>query len=478
MARKILVSYVAFYHDFTDGVVKKDGPTYTLHHTYFSDHDVHLLLSTGKPGEIRADHLYAALQRDFPQRNILLKHLELNSFLDFKEIKYKAEQAIRPYKGDRIEILFSTGSTPMRMSWVLLHLEENGYDTHLLQSLDAQMARGKMAGKAHVIPIEIAASEYAYRLEVRAQELAENKSKELITETLLPAYSRAEKIAFHPEVAILVQGESGTGKELLARHIHDHSARKNKDFIPVNCAALGQELLESRLFGYVKGAFTGADKDQKGYFEAAEGGTIFLDEIGDITPYMQQALLRVLQERRIQRVGANKEIPVNVRVVAATNRNLMEMCEKGLFRWDLYYRLVETEIRLPRLRDYTAADRWQLIQHLLRQKQAQYGLKWPLKFDKALTRWLKTHLFPGNIRELEHVLTNLCIFVEDGTATLDHLPLSYSQEATPSLDIEQVIQRHIVYVYRLLDQNITHTADAVGKSVNTVKRYLRDAGEI
>ncbi|MBK6964942.1 MAG: sigma-54 factor interaction domain-containing protein [Bacteroidales bacterium] len=155
-------------------------------------------------------------------------------------------------------------------------------------------------------------------------------------DTLKPFYEKATLVAATNDISCLILGENGTGKENLAKFIHKSSQRKSKPFIAVNCAAFTDELLRSELFGYEKGAFTGADKLTKGVFEESDGGTIFLDEIGDISPKMQVSLLRVLQEKRIQRVGRSNDIMIDVRVIAATNKELEEMCETERFRWDLF----------------------------------------------------------------------------------------------------------------------------------------------
>ncbi|MBM3455366.1 MAG: sigma-54 factor interaction domain-containing protein, partial [Bacteroidetes bacterium] len=158
-----------------------------------------------------------------------------------------------------------------------------------------------------------------------------------ITPSIENIYENARKVALTDEVSVLILGDSGTGKENLARYIHANSIRSEKPYVTINCSSFGDNLLESRLFGYKKGTFTGADKDSVGLFEEAHEGTILLDEIGDISPYMQQALLRVLQEKEIMPLGG-KPKKIDVRVIAATNQNLVKRCEEGFFRWDLYYR--------------------------------------------------------------------------------------------------------------------------------------------
>ena len=200
---------------------------------------------------------------------------------------------------------------------------------------------------------------------------------------------------------VLVTGESGTGKELVARAIHDLGNRAEKPFISINCGAFTETLLESELFGYVKGSFTGANTNRKGLFEAADGGTIFLDEIGETSPSMQVKLLRVLQERRVRAVGAHDEVAIDTRVIAATNRDLKKMCEDGTFREDLFYRISVIPIHLPPLRE-RADDIPDLIDHFVKKFCDQAGKD--LTMSPKTVQILEKYAWHGNVRELEHTI--------------------------------------------------------------------------
>ena len=200
---------------------------------------------------------------------------------------------------------------------------------------------------------------------------------------------------------VLVTGESGTGKELVARAIHDMSPRAEKPFISINCGAFTETLLESELFGYVKGSFTGANSNRKGLFEAANKGTIFLDEIGEMSPAMQVKLLRVLQERRVRPVGAHDEIPIDARVIAATNRDLKQMSDEGAFREDLFYRISVIPISLPSLRE-RREDIPDLAEHFIQKFCDQTGRQ--LSISQAAMQILKNYAWHGNVRELEHTI--------------------------------------------------------------------------
>jgi two-component system response regulator PilR (NtrC family) len=200
---------------------------------------------------------------------------------------------------------------------------------------------------------------------------------------------------------ILITGESGTGKELVARAIHDLSSRGEKPFISINCGAFTETLLESELFGYVKGSFTGANSNRKGLFEAAHKGTIFLDEIGEMSPAMQVKLLRVLQEKKVRPVGAHDELPVDARVIAATNRDLKKMSEDGSFREDLFYRVSVIPISLPPLRERTE-DIADLTTHFVEKFCNQAGRT--LTISPKAMHLLENYAWHGNVRELEHTI--------------------------------------------------------------------------
>ena len=224
------------------------------------------------------------------------------------------------------------------------------------------------------------------------------------------------------DTSVLVLGESGTGKEVVARAIHELSDRRDKAFVPVNCGAIPAELLESELFGHEKGAFTGAISAHEGRFELAEGGTIFLDEIGDMPFAMQVKLLRVLQERQFERVGSNKPIKANVRVIAATHQNLVKMVEEKTFRQDLYYRLNVFPIETPPLRERTD-DIPLLIQELVnRQSESQHA---SIRFTQRAMLQLMSCPWPGNVRELSNIVERLLILHPNEVVDVEDLPLTY-----------------------------------------------------
>jgi two-component system NtrC family response regulator len=241
--------------------------------------------------------------------------------------------------------------------------------------------------------------------------------------------------AAQSDVTVLIHGETGTGKELVARGIHCGSRRNGKPFATINCGAIPKDLLESELFGHVKGAFTGAATHKKGKIESAEGGTMFLDEIGELPLELQAKLLRLVQEHEIEKVGETGRTTIDVRIIAATHRNLLAMVADGAFREDLFYRLNVVPITLPPLRD-RAEDTPELVQHFFdaaRDKQGRPNLKLPM----ALLPYFSAYRWPGNIRELENVVERLVVLASGDEITFDDLPEPLRKQR-PALDTLQM----------------------------------------
>ena len=245
------------------------------------------------------------------------------------------------------------------------------------------------------------------------------------------------QVAPHATV-VLIQGESGSGKEVVARALHDASSRRNKPFVPVNCGAIPADLLESELFGHEKGAFTGAISTRKGRFEMAEGGTLFLDEIGDMSLPMQVKLLRVLQERCFERVGSNQTIKSNVRIIAATHRDLETMVDLGSFRQDLYFRLNVFPIVVPALRE-RLDDLPMLIRHFCN-RQIERDTTPPV-FNQEVIDALSTYAWPGNIRELENLVERLSIMHAGKTLSTTDLPARYYPMELLETELEREAER-------------------------------------
>jgi len=274
---------------------------------------------------------------------------------------------------------------------------------------------------------------------------------------------------------VLISGESGTGKELVARSIHYNSNRASFRFVPVNCGGIPEELLESELFGYVKGAFTGASETRAGFFQTADGGTIFLDEISETSLAMQVKLLRVLQDKEVYMIGGRKSEKVNVRIIAATNKNLSQLVEKNLFREDLFFRLNVINIEIPPLR--ARENDIILLINYFSNKFAESLEKPVPKFSDNALRVLKDYYWPGNVRELENVIQRILVMTEEEIVDVPDLPglmhFSALRGSTYNRTLEEVEFEHINNVLGATGGNKTRAAEILGIDRKTLREKLK-----
>ncbi len=297
------------------------------------------------------------------------------------------------------------------------------------------------------------------------------------------------------DVTVLITGESGTGKELIANAIHQNSPRKNNIFLPINCAAIPGEILESELFGHEKGAFTGAVSQKMGKFELASNGSLFLDEIGEMSLDLQAKLLRIIEQKEFMRVGGNKLIKVKTRIIAATNQNLEELVRSGKFREDLYFRLKVVHLKIPPLRE-RKGDIPLLVNHFIK-KFGEIHNKPGISISPDALKILEHYPWPGNVRELQNLIESLVIFSTDNIISPNHLPdeviekSSYKteikQQTIPDLEdsviiklgepLEEIEKRVILKTLRKFNGNKTHTAKALGIGLRTLHRKLKEYGE-
>lgn len=295
------------------------------------------------------------------------------------------------------------------------------------------------------------------------------------SEAIKNTIALAKKVA-PTDSTVLLEGETGVGKELFAQALHYASPRKNKSFVAVNCSAFARELLESELFGHKKGAFTGAMADRKGLFEEANEGTLFLDEIGEMNPDLQAKLLRVLETQSFMKVGDSKPTKVNVRIVAATNRNLKKESESGHFREDLYYRLSTFKISIPSLRE-RKEDLESLAKHFITIYSAK--LKKRVKgMDKDFVKSLKSYEWKGNIRELKNMIERAIILCDDDYLTCDLIPLeitecSHSKNST-STSLESMEKAHIQKILLYSKGNKTKAAELLAIGLTTLYRKMEE----
>jgi DNA-binding NtrC family response regulator len=301
-------------------------------------------------------------------------------------------------------------------------------------------------------------------------------------------FETLQKVA-ETDLTVLVRGESGTGKELVAQALHARSPRRARPFVAVNCAAISRELVESELFGHEKGAFTGADARRLGRFEAADGGTVFLDEIGDMAPETQAKVLRVLQERSLERVGGTKPIQVDVRVVAATHRNLEEDVKSGRFREDLYYRLKVVEIELPPLRE-RREDVPALAQRFLGQVTERLGLEKKRIGEAALARLVR-HPWRGNVRELQNAIEQAAVMAPGAEIQEADLNLPEAEAPPPGAEadvaglgfgeakkrvVESFERSYLLDALRCHGGNVSRTAESIGMVRQSLQQKIRELG--
>jgi transcriptional regulator with PAS, ATPase and Fis domain len=476
---KILLSLMAVNKDFVNNnEIKPDGISVEFYRYHYKrgNYDRHILLRTHQPDNMhKASALNQYLKQEFDFVNLEVCEIFLNDISDINQIRAGVENILLEHKDDKIDIFYQPGTSLMQLVWYLLH-ESLKLKTHLIQTIRKE--HWKNPEKPELKEIVIEKSPQAYILSLlEKQRQKEQPTVAHITKTLQAIYDKANKVAMTDKVVTLILGASGTGKELIAHHIHSHSSRAKNPYQAINCAAMGDSLLESRLFGHKKGAFTGADRDAKGILLEAKGGTVFLDEIGDISTHMQVLLLRFLQNQEFLPVGDTKIQKTNVRIIAATNKNLLKMCKQGSFRWDLYYRLNVAVLTMPAYEFYSFDERKEFINYFITKKQQELFKVAPMVFSPEAFKILLKYPFPGNFRELENLIEQRYVFTE-GEVQVDELPERLLEQNFDSdLSIKSLEKRHIEKVLKIFNNNLTQTFTALGLgSINTLKSKMKEYG--
>lgn len=341
-------------------------------------------------------------------------------------------------------------------------------DEELLTVVDSALARQARRRLAHPDPNRLGASDECERFGIVGRSAS--------MRSLCERIQRAAR----SDAAVLITGESGTGKELVARAIHYHSARAAAPFVPVNCGAIPSTLLASELFGSVKGAFTGATTSRAGYFQTAEGGTVFLDEVSETSAAMQVQLLRVVQEHELRMVGSDKPIKVDVRIVAATNRPLEALVARGVFRDDLYYRLHVLSLDVPPLRE-RADDVLELLR-VMAARSAEEAGRPPVRFTDDALRALRRYEWPGNVRELENVVQGLLVMSDAEVLDVTDLPQAMRSSAPTSYGVDRTLAEveadHIRHVLARVEGNKTRAAEILGIDRKTLREKLKRLDEV
>lgn len=467
---RILLSWLAYNNDFKQGIVDTTGPTYTFHKKFF-DYDKHIILSAAAAEDSRLDWLVNTLKRDFVNRTVEGRYMNISSIIDLKEIYGKVQPLLLSYKYDEITIFISPGTPTMQVAWYLSHMNL-GLNTTLVQTIPGNRLSAKNNAELVHIDVEKSLVPTAALIKEQTSATSDDSEDYKITNSIRPIYQKALKIAEAEKVTVLIMGDSGTGKEHLAKYIHENSPRSSKPFLTINCSAFSDSLLESRLFGYKKGAFTDARADTKGIFEQADTGTIFLDEIGDISPYMQQSLLRVIHQKEITPIGGISK-KVDVRIITATNKDLIKECTQDKFRWDLYYRLATVEIKLPSLLERGQREIKDLVEYFLRSKKKVFGRSKPIQIDATVKQILADYHWPGNVRELENVIEGLYVFTEN-FAHKDSLPSRLTDaQLTMPLKWENVERQLIEKVLTICKGNQNKAAETIGYAINTLRSKMK-----
>jgi transcriptional regulator with PAS, ATPase and Fis domain len=465
---KTLISWMSKASDFWKGKVNEDGPNHTFH-KYFFSHDQHILLNSEKEGDTAFEFLLNTLKRKYPDRTIKARYLGINDVIDLEEVLPKMRTILMEYRNDQIDIFFSPGTSIMQLSWFILH-STLGLNTQLLQLREAKLSKNKLPEQL-TLNVEKSVSPLTATIKQIQSEAALGQDDPFITDGLHPCFEKASKVAKAGNVTVLIRGETGTGKEILARYIHANSHRRKHPFVAINCSAFSDNLLESRLFGFKKGAFTDAKSDQEGLFKQADSGIIFLDEIGDISPYMQQSLLRVLQEKEIHPIGGKPQT-IEVQVIAATNKDLVSLCEKGKFRWDLYYRLAVAEIEIPSLLERGPKEIEDTLTYFINKKKEEMLAKSVLKFEDDAWQNLIRYHYPGNLREMENLVESLYVFADE-SIKLSDLPDRIKSKSGNAYLLAEAERSHILWVTNVFNGKKKQASDALGISYNTYKSKLK-----
>lgn len=483
---KILISWQAYNNDYSKSSLEsqtrypdKAGPTFSIHQNFWqeSGYDKHILLNSndGDGDKKNFKNYVITLKEDFKERFIEGRIIPIEDVISVSEILSKMNSLLAEFAQDEIEAFISPGTPAMQTAWYLLGTT---YKKNL-RLFQTRSGKFTVDGKPERIYIDLDSDLFPANVTAAQRALDDTKPVSgagiKITESLKPIYTKAAKIAQTDHVGALILGENGTGKENLAKFIHDNSSRANKLFLAVNCAAYSDELLRSELFGYVKGAFTGASDNKKGVLESAHGGTVLLDEIGDISPKMQVSLLRVLQEKKIQPVGATKEIDIDVRIVSATNRNLEELCEAEKFRWDLFYRLAVTTLQLPSLRDRGGDEIEMMIHHFNVLVAQKFPEKKSLKISSEVLKKLRVYGYKGNIRELQNLFIQFYTFC-DKEIKMEDLPARFIENKSDPRALAEVEKDQILKIYGDGKRPLVELASILGCTRDTLRKKLKSYG--
>ncbi len=469
---KAVISWIATVNDYRNGQVNTEGPNHNLHR-HFYKYQKHFLLTTTSPkSDAKTRTLIQSLQTD-TGHSIEHVHLAIQNVTDIKEVYYTTLEFLISKRDYELEVFISPGTPTMQVAWYLIKLNQSARIT-LFQIAEPKHTSTE---KHEIRYVDVESNSVTTGLlfkehNEKSKKQSNNQLDYVIFEPNIKVFNLASKIALSHNSSVLITGETGTGKGMLARHIHIKSAREKMPFFKVNCAGLNDELLASQLFGHEKGAFTGATTRTDGYFSAANGGTIFLDEIGDISRKMQSTILEVLEDKQVMRVGSTEKRKVDVRVIAATHRDLLALASNNEFRFDLYYRLAVAEIELPSVKNFTIIQKRAYVDYFIDKKANEFS-RTAITLKNELLDILTSYHYPGNLREMENMIEAMYVYSNGNIVGIDVLPsriLKNSQHGQ-TLKLEEAVQNHIIHVLYLCDGNVSKASKILDVSPNTLKKY-------
>jgi transcriptional regulator with PAS, ATPase and Fis domain len=480
---KTLITWLAFNRDFIEksNIPDPNGFTMSIHRDIYEqfEYKQHIIISTRESNPttlLKCRSLTQEINIQYPNHSILFKfiNIEENDLQNFQVIESKLRSLIASFDAHTsLDVITGTGPTSVPMAFYSLHVAMNKrFSLYLLK--DARVSASK---RNELVEITTKINPYLDNVLKEHHFNIETPNEIYKDKIIEEEYKKAKEIANAIDINVLILGETGCGKDVMANYIYNKSPLQDKPFRAINCSAIPNDLLYSELFGHEKGAFTSADKTRIGLFEECNGGTIFMDEIGDITPYMQQSLLRALDNKEIKPLGSNTvKKNINIRIISATNNNILEKCKKGEFRWDLYYRLSDIELTLEPFRNRTMADRTKAINSFLQKAELKWGRS--ITFDKDARSKIYNYTFPGNFRELIKVINGL-YSLNIKTITKNDLPkrfFSLDIEDNPEKELD-LLRIHYKKLFIKYNKNIAAIAKASGnKNQTQMKEKLKKLG--
>jgi len=487
--KKVLVSWVATNHDFLkknpegemvhpDSLFNEDGPHFSLHRDFGEDYHTHYLLSQYDEEtntDVRWEQLARTLTNRFKTR-VIVRYMGIDDIFSVGTIKNKVEQLIKFTLRDMdVEIFMNPGTSAMQIAWHLLGSELSTRNTILFFR-----RREKRFVKLGTVPpkegVKFEVSEYARTTNVRDNYTQSNLVSEEdyhISDTLKEVYAKALQVAGNDRTTVLIKGAIGTGKSHLVRYIHQRSNRRAKTFKIINCAAHREEVMENLIFGFEPGAFEGAKKITTGIFERANGGTIVLEEVDQLPIRIQVQLLKILNNKAINRIGSDKDLPLDVRIITTTTKDLWELSTEGSFRMDLYHRLAIAELDLPLFTEMPPKERKVWIQYFMETTYTKLEKRYIKNVDKQVWKYLLDYPFLGNLKEVQNVVEVLYTFCED-CVTMDDIPRQMKKiKKDHPLLLDNVIKKHVRTVVEQCGGNISSAAEHLGRDRATVKKYLK-----